>query len=110
MKLILSLQAMAPDGVATTASVDGDTLTYNGEAYDLSEIPNGGMGVVPEGGPFSGDIERTEGVLSVPLRWQFSPHNAASVQPSEPVVLTIDGGPVPDPVERTTSTPEGEAG
>lgn len=100
MKLIISLQAMAPDGAATTASVDGDVLTYNGEKYDLSAIPNGGMGVVNEGGPFSGNIERINGVLMVPMRWLFDPYRAEPVQPAEPIEVDTSNGAVADPVAR----------
>ncbi|UWS78524.1 hypothetical protein N1037_14745 [Phaeobacter sp. G2] len=100
MKIACICIAGLPGQPETTASVNGDTLTVDGVAYDLSSVPEGGF-AEPEGDhPFVGRIERTGGVLLLSLRWHYDTATAEPIQPATAPVLTVTSGPVPDPVTR----------
>lgn len=70
MKLTLIPQRNLPDRPETTTYVAGDVLTVDGEAYDLSVVPEGGI-AIPEGFPFVGNIARTNGVIEATLIVQY---------------------------------------
>ncbi|MDR7123693.1 hypothetical protein [Pseudotabrizicola sp. 4114] len=92
MKLTFSPVRM---DTALTASVQGDTITLNGEALDFGPLPDGAT--LPRdaiNSPWiAGDVSRDDaGVLIVPL---ILPHGASA--PPEtcwPEPLSVTGGPV----------------
>ncbi len=100
MHITFELTAAVPGQSSDTGSVSGDVLVHNGDAFDLSAIQEG-ESALPEGNhPFVGAIERVGGVLQFRLRWQYDTQTAEPNQPSEPPVLTVSDGPIPDPVIR----------
>lgn len=98
MKIKLSPVRM---DVGLSASVSGDVLTVNGIAIDLSPLEEGSM--LPSSAidsPWvSGDITRTDGVISLTLNL---PHGAnAPYETRFPaaytVPITVTEGPIPLP-------------
>lgn len=80
-----------------TASVSGDVLTVNGEAFDFSALPEGAT--LPRdavlGDWLASDVERRAGEVCLTL---FLPHG--SNPPPEtafPAAVVVSGGPVPVP-------------
>jgi hypothetical protein len=88
MHLILSPQRGLPDEPETTVVVAGDTITVDSVAYDLSLVPECGMGV-PEGEhPFVGAITRHGGTIHATVRVALGDTAAAS-QPADPAHWTL---------------------
>ena len=106
MKITCICIAGLPGQPETTASVNGDTLTVDGVAYDLSSVPEGGFAEPQGDHPFAGRIERTGGVLNLSLRWSYDAATAEPIQPDEPPVLTVSAGPLSDPITRLPQTEE----
>lgn len=82
MILTLSPQAGIPGQSETTIHVAGDTITIDGVPYDLSSVPEGGVGEW-EDSPICGPIRRIGGVLHVTVRVALGP-TAADDQPRDP--------------------------
>lgn len=90
-----------------TASLAGDVLTLNGEAFDFSALPEGGTlpaeAIVSDW--ISGPISRINGDLHLTLRLPHGPNPSRAVAFPEPVMVTQDGpialpfDPVPENVE-----------
>lgn len=100
MKITCTCIAGLPGQPETTASVNGDTITVDGVAYDLSAVTEDGY-AEPEGEhPFTGRIERIGGELHLSLRWTYDTSTAEAHQPSATPVLTVSEGAVPDPLIR----------
>lgn len=101
MRLTIVKQAGLPGAPDTTASVAGDVLTVNGQAFDLSGVPEGGEALAQgEGHPFAGPIRRENGVLQVPVIWAYDTASADPDQGAESPVLDVSGGVVPDTIVR----------
>ena len=90
-----------------TVSRSGDTLTINGEAFDLSVVPDGATlpadAISSEW--FGGPVERIDGDLNVTL---ILPHGANAPQETRhaaPITLTGDG-PVDIPLHDVEQTDE----
>lgn len=76
------------------ASVDGDTLTLNGEAFDFAPLPEGAT--LPRAAIrsdwFAGDVRRVKGVLHLDL---VLPHGAgAATTTLHPQMISVESGVV----------------
>lgn len=101
MRLTIVKQAGLPGAPATAASVAGDVLTVNGQAFDLSGVPEGGEALAQgDGHPFAGPIKRLGGVLLVPMIWTYDAASADPDQGSNVPVMEVTGGAVADPIVR----------
>ena len=102
MKITLSPSKGLPGAAETTLSVAGDVLTYDGVAYDLSPVPEGGE-ATPDGlvHPFIGPITRVEGEIACAVMVTLG-DTASPIQSSDPAdwVLTVADGPVDLPIAR----------
>lgn len=95
------------------ANVDGDVITINGEAIDLSDIPEGyRLPGIAVGNKFFVETEYVERIgktlhftLRLPVKWD-SPEEYRN--PSEPIILDARSGPVkfPDTMPIKPSTAE----
>jgi hypothetical protein len=94
MKIILSPIA---SNRTTTVSVDGLTITIDGEAIDLSVIPEGGYAEPDEDSPFIGNVTREE----VTVRYHYESLKALPDQSKDWADYTFDvtSGPVPCPIQ-----------
>jgi hypothetical protein len=94
MKIILSPIA---SNRTTTVSVDGLTLTIDGEAIDLSVIPEGGYAEPDDDSPFVGNVTRDE----VTVRYYYESLKALPDQSKDWADYTFDvtSGPVPCPIQ-----------
>jgi hypothetical protein len=94
MKIILS-----PIGSnrTTTVSVDGLTISIDGEAIDLSVIPEGGYAEPDEDSPFIGNVTRDE----VTVLYHYESLKALPDQSKDWADYTFDvtAGPVPCPIQ-----------
>lgn len=101
MKITIELQDGYPYLSETYASVSGDILTVNDVPYDLSDIPEGGVGS-PEGvdHPFTGEVSRIDGELRFGLRWVYHGPEVIEDQPKGPIIVTITSGAIDCPVIR----------
>ncbi len=95
MKIILSPIASERD---TTVSVDGLTVTVDGESYDLSVIPEGGQAEAEENSPFVGIVTRDE----VTVKYFYDSASAVPQQSTNwsDYTFNIVSGAVPDPIVR----------
>jgi hypothetical protein len=94
MKIILSPIA---SNRTTTVSVDGLTITIDGEVIDLSVIPVGGYAEPDEDSPFIGNVTRDE----VTVRYHYESLKALPDQSKDWADYTFDvtSGPVPCPIQ-----------
>jgi hypothetical protein len=94
MKIIFSPIA---SNRTTTVSVDGLTITINGEAIDLSVIPVGGYAEPDDDSPFIGNVTRDE----VTVRYHYESLKALPDQSKDWADYTFDvtSGPVPCPIQ-----------
>jgi hypothetical protein len=94
MKIILSPIA---SNRTTTVSVDGLTVTIDGEAIDLSVIPEGGYAEPDDDSPFIGKVTRDE----VTVRYHYESLKALPDQSKDWADYTFDvtSGPVPCPIQ-----------
>lgn len=76
--MIITLSPIASQEDDTPPTVNGDAITYRGDTYDLSQLPDGGE--VEADLPFVGKIKRLNGILHVVLQYQYS---TATAQPSQ---------------------------
>lgn len=90
MKLIFHPQR---SDAALELSRVGDVLTINGEDFDFSGVSEGAT--LPKAAVASawiaGDIERTGGVLSVPIVLPHGPRAPQGTRFAQPLTLTGDG-------------------
>lgn len=102
MHLTLSPIRGLPGQPETTLAVAGNVLTLDGEAYDLSAVPEGGR-FDPDPGdhPFIGSITRAGGTLRATLRVVLG-DDAAPHQPTDPAhwIIAEAAGPVAIPAWR----------
>ena len=90
MDLTLIPQAGLPGQEEMTIAVEGEVITLDGLACDLSDIPEGGEGV-PEGVPaFAGPVTRRAGVLQCRIRARLGA-SAADVQEGPWIIEGADG-------------------
>ena len=96
MKIILSPTAAMIDD--TPPSVNGDVLTYRGEDYDLSQLPDGAE--VEAETPFIGKVKRVNGQIELTLQYQYDMTTAEDNQSTDWADYTFDvtDGQCPDPI------------
>lgn len=101
MILTLLPQVGLPGQTETLLSVDADTLTVDGQPFDLSSVPEGGEGWPQGDHAFVGRITRAEGVIRCLVRVILG-DDAAPDQPIDPDHWTVScaQGPVPIPALR----------
>ena len=101
MKITLSPIASNTDD--TPPSVLQDIITYRGESYDLSQLPNGGE--VEAESPFLGAIKRIDGVIHVTLQYQYHTSTAESKQSTDinDYIFDVTSGECPCPIVRKES-------
>jgi hypothetical protein len=94
MKIILSPIA---SNRTTTVSVDGLTVTIDGEAIDLSVIPEGGYAEPDEDSLFVGNVTRDE----VTVRYHYESLKALPDQSTDwaDYTFNVTSGPVPCPIQ-----------
>lgn len=100
MRLHIKPQRGLPGNNTPQMSVNGDVLTFDGEAFDLSAVSEGGQATPSGDHPFQGVITRQGGVLSCTV---IMPLGDDLPQP-QPIneagwVLEVTSGPVTLPVE-----------
>lgn len=99
MKITLNpignLPNQTPD---TPPTVTGETLTYRGETYDLSQLPDGATVGADE--PFVGNISRIDGVIHAGLQYTYDCQLAEDNQSTDIADYTFDvaDGQCPDPI------------
>jgi hypothetical protein len=100
MKIILSPIA---SNKTTTVSINGLTLTIDGQEIDLSVIPEGGEAEPDENSPFIGKVTRDE----VTIRYEYNSRLAEPNQPTDwdSYTFEITDGDVPCPI-KWKSAPE----
>ena len=102
MKITLSPSKGLPGAAETTLSIAGDVLTYDGVAYDLSPVPEGGE-ATPDGlvHPFTGPITRVGGEIACAVMVTLG-DTASPIQSSDPAdwVLGVADGAVDLPIAR----------
>jgi hypothetical protein len=94
MKIILSPIA---SNRTTTVSVNDLIITIDGEAVDLSVIPEGGYAEPDDDSPFIGKVTRDE----VTVRYHYESLKALPDQSKDWADYTFDvtSGPVPCPIQ-----------
>ncbi|WP_313489193.1 hypothetical protein [Stutzerimonas nitrititolerans] len=97
MKITLSPQRLDE---TLTATLAGDVLTLNGEAFDFTQLPEGAT--LPAEAIASdwivGDVARINGELHLTLRLPHGPNPSRAVAFPEPILVTQDG-PIPLPFD-----------
>ena len=92
MKITLSPLAAFEDDALPT--INGEVLTYRGESYDLSQLPNGAS--VEADSPFVGSIARDDnGVVSLTLQYQYNMETAEENQSTDWADYTFDTSVAP---------------
>lgn len=110
MKITISPCAGIAGETETAIYVTGDTLYYDGTAFDFSDVPEGGE-VNPDGDhPFIGPITRKRGEIHCTVHARFDPATAEHEQPRDPAhwVDVVDEGPVCLRVVRKNNNPAAE--
>lgn len=102
MFITLTIASAAYTGEETplhpVISVDGDTITYNGQEFDLSGLPEGSVAEAEY--PAIGEVKREEGVISITLHYPYVSINAEPNQPIDPehYKFNVESGEVPCPI------------
>lgn len=102
--MIISLSPVRMDETLT-ASITGDVLTLNGEAFDFTQLPEGAT--LPAEAIASdwitGPVSRIDGDLHLTLRLPHGPNPSEAVSFPRPMVVMVDGeidlpfDPAPEP-------------
>ena len=82
-------------------TVSGEVLTYRGESYDLSQLPNGAE--VEADAPFTDKIKRSvDGELSVSLQYFYTTQTAEANQSTNinDYIFDVIDGECPCPIKR----------
>ncbi len=82
-------------------TVIGDTLTYRGKSYDLSQLPNGAE--VDADLPFTDKIKRSiDGELSISLQYFYTTQTAEPHQSMDinDYIFDVVDGKCPCPIKR----------
>ena len=98
MKIILSPTAAFTDD--TPPTVNGETLTYRGKSYDLTQLPDGGE--VEAEMPFIGKIKRINGQVELTLQYQYNMATAEDNQSTDwaDYTFVVVSGECPCPILR----------
>ncbi len=94
--MIIKLSPIASNKT-TTVSINGLTLTIDGQEIDLSVIPEGGEAEPEEGSPFIGKVTRDE----VTVRYEYDSFKAEPDQSTDWADYTFEvtNGDVPCPIK-----------
>lgn len=97
-KLILSPQACPTDD--TPPTVTGDVITYRGQSYDFSPLPEGGE--IEVGSPFIGAVTRVSGVICATLEYRYNWDTSESYQSTnwDDYTFVVTAGICPCPIKR----------
>jgi len=99
--LRITLSPIVSNQDDTPPSVNGEVLTYRGQDYDLSQLPNGGEVEADE--PFVGKIKRDEqGVIHVTLQYRYCTETAEPMQSTDinDYIFDVTSGKCPCPIKR----------
>ena len=99
MRITLSPYASLPNQEADTPpSVSGEVLSYRGQSYDLSQLPEGAT--VEAESPFCRTISRINGVVHVKLEYIYDSLTAEDDQSHDWADFTFEvtDGQCPDPI------------
>lgn len=97
----ITLSPIVSNTEDTPPSVNGEVLTYRGEDYDLSQLPNGGE--VEAEDPFSGKVKRDDNcIIQVTLEYRYSTNTAESMQSTDinDYIFDVESGQCPCPIKR----------
>jgi len=91
-------------GETLTASLAGDVLTLNGEAFDLGPLPEGAtLASEAIDSPWIvGPVSRIDGELHLTLRLPHGPNPSHAVAFPEPIHVTEDGT-IPLPTDEVSA-------
>lgn len=80
--------------------VDGETVTIDGVAVDLSVIEDGEQCEAER--PIVGLVRRVDGVAELSIEYHYSTETAEPIQSTDPAayVVDVEAGQVPDPIIR----------
>lgn len=97
MKIILS--PIAVNETDSLPSVKNDVLSYRGESYDLSQLPDGAS--VEAELPFIGNITRKNNQVELTLQYKYSSKLAEPIQAMdwESYTFIVTDGTCPDPIK-----------
>jgi hypothetical protein len=97
MKIILS--PIAASETDNLPSVKNDVLSYRGESYDLTQLPDGAT--VEAEAPFVGSITRKVGQVELTLQYQYNSQLAEPMQATdwESYTFNVTDGICPDPIK-----------
>ncbi len=98
--MIITLSPVVTDTEDTPPSVNGATITYRGQSYDLSQLPNGGEVEASE--PFVGKIKSINGVIHATLQYQYCTDTAEPMQSTDinDYMFDVESGECPCPIKR----------
>ncbi len=111
MRVTLSPIAGLPGQSETSIEVAGDTITVDGQPFDLSAIPEGGEAQFEGAHPFIGPATRQDGRVHCTVATFYDEATAEPAQPTDEALWTIeqDGGTIVLPVvRRAAPAVEGE--
>jgi hypothetical protein len=98
MKLILSPIACPTDD--TPPTITSDVITYRGQSYDFSPLPEGGE--IEVGSPFVGAVTRVNGVIHATLEYKYNWDTSEDFQSTDwaDYTFTVVSGVCPCPIKR----------
>ncbi|MDP2715548.1 hypothetical protein [Rheinheimera sp.] len=96
MKIILSPHSVFEQD--TPPQVRGELITYRGETYDLSQLPEGA--IVEADSPFIGQITRINGEIHLKLEYRYNTNLAEDNQSTNwsDYTFNVTNGQCPDPI------------
>jgi len=97
----ITLSPIVSNEEDTPPTVNGDTITYRGEKYDLGQLPRGGE--VEAESPFSGKIKRdNNGIILLTLEYRYSSDTAEPIQSTDinDYIFDVESGECPCPIVR----------
>lgn len=98
MKITLSPTAAFTDD--TPPTVNNEVISYRGEQYDLSQLPDGAE--VEADLPFIGKIKRINGQVELTLQYQYNMETAEDNQSTDwdDYTFVVEDGECPCPIVR----------
>ncbi|MGX5913958.1 hypothetical protein ACR0ST_04430 [Aliidiomarina sp. Khilg15.8] len=99
--MIITLAPQETENNDAPPAVNGQSISYRGETYDLSQLPNGGE--VEAGEPFVSKIKRDNaGVVHLTLQYNYSTDTAEPMQSTNPgdYIFHVTDGQCPCPIQR----------
>lgn len=100
MKIILSAAAALPNEQPDGSPlISGETITYRGQSYDLTQLNEGS--IVKADSPFEGSITRINGQIQLKLQYKYNSSLAEPNQSTnwEDYTFIVTEGQCPDPIK-----------